>query len=64
MGQLAPELVDELPVWRVVQSGIPLSEVERWDLEDLEKYNAVLDFDAAQRTAAEAYMRDRQRRQK
>ena len=64
VGSLPPDLQDELVVWRVVQSGVALSEVQKWDLEDLEKFNAVLDLDAAQHTAAEAYLRDRQRRQK
>lgn len=43
-------------MWRIVlEAHQPLSEVKKWDLEDIRKANALLDMRAAHETALNEY---------
>jgi len=44
VGDLAGDLDEEWPVWRIVLSGRSLSDVDTWPPEDILKYNALLDM--------------------
>lgn len=39
----------------MLEVGIPLSEVERWDLDDIRQMNSALDMKADYEAAADAY---------
>ena len=41
-------------MWRIVCEGLPLTEVNRWDLEDLDKVGAVLDMKQDYQAALQA----------
>jgi len=43
VGKFSDMLNREYPVWRAVDAGIPLSEVQTWDLEELDLFMAYLD---------------------
>ena len=56
IGDLRPDLDGEWPIWRLVlEAHQPLSEVLRWDLEDVRKANALLDMRAAHSAAFNEY---------
>lgn len=50
-------------MWRVVLAGQPLSEVERWDLEDVDKYTALLDMKDDMSAAFNQYSEERSRKE-
>ena len=47
-------------MWRVVvDGGMPLTEVNKWSLDDVAKFNAILDMRNDYQTALNAYTRER-----
>ena len=56
VGSLAGEVEDMWPILRlVVDMGQPLSEVEKWDLDDIRYFNSILDMRRDCEAAADAY---------
>jgi hypothetical protein len=56
VGSLAPEIDERWPILRlVVDLKMPLSEVEKWDIEDIMHLNSVLDMRSDYESAADAY---------
>lgn len=58
MGDLDEELQEEYPIWRIVMSGkgVSLSDIEYWTLEDVEKFNALLDMEQDHQDAHRMYL--------
>ena len=46
----------------VVDMGVPLSEVEKWDLDDIRQFNSVLDMRQAYESAVDAYQAEQMKR--
>jgi hypothetical protein len=45
----------EYPFWRIVKSGVPISEVSKWDLEDIDKWGAIAQMDASYQLAYQEF---------
>ena len=56
VGSLSPSVDERWPILRlVIELKMPLSEVEKWDLEDIRQLNAILDMRQDCDGAVDAY---------
>ena len=46
------------PIWRIIRAnqGVTLSDIEYWTLEDVDKFNALIDMDEDHNAAYRAYL--------
>jgi len=64
---LSEDLEAEFPAWRIVlECGLPLSEVDKWDLSEIQKANSLLemksDYEAAGSAFGKKQMKDRMKK--
>lgn len=58
VGTFSDMMNNEFAIWRAVKAGIPLSELNTWDLEELDLFMSYLDYERDAEMAVTKAMRD------